>query len=553
MKKLIAFLISGLGLFGCAQADPDQYNMLNDPPVYGETNGVAYDRTNDYLSFFIDDTEIAYLDSSGNLSVDGTVDAQSLDPDDDDATCFGTGDDACFEFNAADMAPDSMVIGVGTDSRQLIIGESADVSGAAAADLAIAQQTNPTLNIHSADATDSADYVLMAHDQTNAVITPGQGSVQLAANAIVGIGTAATDYTVTFDGETNDCTLTCMEDEARFDVEGNLQFGTGTAATDYTLTADGEDADGNLTWMEDEDYWIFNDDVVLNGAAGSLQFLDGDETVTLKDNDSTAWSIDSSGTSSFVLADTTTDAEELNVNGTTATSAFRVDTGFATFDEQAVLTAGSTAAAAYVCTATAADCITLSGAAPTMTIKDNESAALVIKSSGAASFMTLDTTTDAEELNVAGTTATSSFRVDTGFATFDEQAVLTAGADVNGDLLCGGGTGAVTFDAQASILLTGTADNAAAGLSIGSTGDTDILEVDTEDAGPGITVNGTLNVLDSGSAGWDDGASGNQPCNTTCGGTGACLFGLDANTGVLVDCADATADSCICGGPSASS
>ena len=60
---------------------------------------------------------------------------------------------------------------------------------------------------------------------------------------------------------------------------------------------------------------------------------------------------------------TTTDNEEVNIVGVTATSAFRVDTGFATLDEQAVLTAGATAAASYVSTATAADAITLSGAA----------------------------------------------------------------------------------------------------------------------------------------------------------------------------------------------
>jgi len=127
--------------------------------------------------------------------------------------------------------------------------------------------------------------------------------------------------------------------------------------------------------------------------------------------------------------------------------------------------------------------------------------------------------------------------------------VLSAGADVNGDLLCGGGAGAITIDAQGSILMTGTGDNAAAGLSIGSTGDTDILTIDTEDAGPGVTVTGTFNVLDAGSAGWTSNASGNQACNTTCAGTGACLFGFDAGTTALVACDSALADTCICGGP----
>lgn len=549
MRKLIAFVIVGLGLFGCAQADPDQYKIISQNPVYGETNGLAYDATNDYLSFFVNDNEIAYMDSSGNLTLDGSVSAQSLDPGDDAATCFGADDDACLEYNTADMAPDAFVIGVDTASRQLIIGESADVSGASAADLAIAQQTNPTLNIHSADATDSADYVTLAHDQTNAVLTAGQGSIVLANSTIIGVGTAATDYTLTCNGETNDVAIVCMEDENRLDVEANLEFGAGAAATDYTLTVNGETNDFSAVWMEDEDYFRFDDDVVLNGAANSLQFLDGDETVLVKDNDSTAWSIDSSGTSSFVLLDTTTDAEEVNINGTTAVSAFRVDTGIATFDEQAVMSAGASFGAALSSSVTAADILTLTGAAPNVTIKDNEADALTIASSGAANMMFFDTTTDAEEVNVNGTTATSSFRVDSGFATFDEQAVLTAGADVNGDLMCGGGAGAVTFDAQGSILLTGTADNTADGLSIGSTGSTDIMQIDTEDAGQGVTVNGTLEVLATNDIGWKAASSGNQACNTTCAGTGGCVIGYDVGTTAFVDCDSALADTCICAGP----
>lgn len=47
-----------------------------------------------------------------------------------------------------------------------------------------------------------------------------------------------------------------------------------------------------------------------------------------------------------------------------------------------------------------------------------------------------------------------------------------------------------------------------------------------------------------GDASFADGAGANTACATTC--TTGCLFGLDAATPALVDCADATADSCIC-------
>lgn len=65
------------------------------------------------------------------------------------------------------------------------------------------------------------------------------------------------------------------------------------------------------------------------------------------------------------------------------------------------------------------------------------------------------------------------------------------------------------------------------------------------------TVTGTLNVLNDGAtAGWTVGAGGNTACTTTCGGTGACLFGFDSDTTALVACDSAAADTCVCGGPS---
>lgn len=46
-------------------------------------------------------------------------------------------------------------------------------------------------------------------------------------------------------------------------LDGNVTIGDGTAATDYTLTFDGETNDGVITWMEDEDYFSFNDNVYI--------------------------------------------------------------------------------------------------------------------------------------------------------------------------------------------------------------------------------------------------------------------------------------------------
>ncbi len=43
-----------------------------------------------------------------------------------------------------------------------------------------------------------------------------------------------------------------------------LTFGAGTADTDITVTFDGETSDGVLYWMEDEDHFKFADDIVVD-------------------------------------------------------------------------------------------------------------------------------------------------------------------------------------------------------------------------------------------------------------------------------------------------
>jgi hypothetical protein len=65
-----------------------------------------------------------------------------------------------------------------------------------------------------------------------------------------------------------------------------------------------------------------------------------------------------------------------------------------------------------------------------------------------------------------------------------------------------------------------------------------------------VRINSATNALQcpgTTSMGWTPVNAANQACNTTC--TNACVFGM--NTGALgnfVDCADATADTCICAG-----
>ena len=52
-----------------------------------------------------------------------------------------------------------------------------------------------------------------------------------------------------------------------------ITIGDGTAATDITVTFDGETNDGVLKWMEDEDYFEFSDDILI-ASTEKLQFRD---------------------------------------------------------------------------------------------------------------------------------------------------------------------------------------------------------------------------------------------------------------------------------------
>lgn len=122
-------------------------------------------------------------------------------------------------------------------------------------------------------------------------------------------------------------------------------------------------------------------------------------------------------------------------------------------------------------------------------------------------------------------------------------------------------TPAVTFSDSITFSDGAVVDQAANGsLSIVEAGETlsfdftaNLVDIDAGTTGGSsvtITTASTFQVLNAGiTAGWTAPTGANTACATTCAGTGACAFGLDTG-GVLVDCAGASADSCICLGPS---
>ena len=92
----------------------------------------------------------------------------------------------------------------------------------------------------------------------------------------------------------------------------SLTFGDGTAGTDITVTFDGETNDGVLKWMEDEDYFEFSDDILV-ASTEKLQFRD----TALYINSSTDGQLDIVADTEVQIAATTIDMNgNADVSGT---------------------------------------------------------------------------------------------------------------------------------------------------------------------------------------------------------------------------------------------
>jgi len=92
----------------------------------------------------------------------------------------------------------------------------------------------------------------------------------------------------------------------------SLTFGDGTAGTDITVTFDGESNDGVLKWMEDEDYFEFSDDILV-ASTEKLQFRD----TAIYINSSTDGQLDLVADTEIQIAATTIDMNgNADVSGT---------------------------------------------------------------------------------------------------------------------------------------------------------------------------------------------------------------------------------------------
>ena len=111
-------------------------------------------------------------------------------------------------------------------------------------------------------------------------------------------------------------------------VSNTLTFGAGTAGTDITITYDGETNDGVMKWMEDEDYFEFSDDILI-ASTEKLQFRD----TAIYINSSADGQLDIVADTEVQIAATTVDINgAVDVSGNLAVGGNLVVTGTTTFN-----------------------------------------------------------------------------------------------------------------------------------------------------------------------------------------------------------------------------
>ena len=101
-----------------------------------------------------------------------------------------------------------------------------------------------------------------------------------------------------------------------------LTFGAGTAGTDITITFDGESNDGVLKWMEDEDYFEFSDDILVVSTE-KIQF--GDTATFLQQSSDGVLRIDGEATIDLNASTAVTVSNDLKLDSDSAVLGFGAD------------------------------------------------------------------------------------------------------------------------------------------------------------------------------------------------------------------------------------
>ena len=254
-----------------------------------------------------------------------------------------------------------------------------------------------------------------------------------------------------------------------------LTFGAGTAGTDITITFDGETSDGVLKWMEDEDYFEFSDDILI-ASTEKIQFRD----TAIFINSSADGQLDLVADTEIQIAATTVDINgNVDISGT-LTVAGALDFGDANISNIGSIALDTITNDGTDITLDSGGDIILDAGGADITLKDdgtvfgsltNSSGELVIKSGS--------TPTAAITLSGANATIEGNLTVDgnfdvTGTLDFSDSAITNVGSiqldsiagdgDTNTSItfsgsdvitMATGGTTALTIDASQNVTIAG--------------------------------------------------------------------------------------------------
>lgn len=130
-------------------------------------------------------------DINGNLNLSGNTRIYSwINLRDDIEMRIGSGNDCVLIYETADN-PDTLVLGLGTDSKGMIIADRADYNY----DFAHPLQSHPTLFIHSSNQS-ATEWGSLANDTDYFVIDAGNDGVKIATDTIVEGGITCSTITL---------------------------------------------------------------------------------------------------------------------------------------------------------------------------------------------------------------------------------------------------------------------------------------------------------------------------------------------------------------------
>lgn len=193
---------------------------------------------------------------------------------------INTSDQASFEGASGGYIFDSDIIfpdpGTSANSKSLIL--RADNTGTVQeGQIEVMYGADPYLRLSAPNDAGTATAIVDLKDQ----------------RVVIGAGTAGVDYDLFLNGETNDGTITYMEDEDRFDFDNDVDviadLTAGTISSDAAITVATSllpDADNgaDIGTSGTEFDSLFVDDIVVSGSASIAGFIDSIRTRALLDS-----------------------------------------------------------------------------------------------------------------------------------------------------------------------------------------------------------------------------------------------------------------------------